>query len=186
MRAPTVSPAQARPRARRLTLRLFRRERSGAAAVEFAIVAAPFFALLFALIEIGLVFFGSFTLENAVEQASRMIKTGQAQQQGFSESKFKEEVCDNVHALFDCMAGLKVDVRKFDDFGSVSLPPALNESGELQDNFTYDPGVGGEIVVVRVFYEWSLIANLPGAGLGNMSNGNRLMSATAAFRNEPF
>ncbi|MGI9382041.1 MAG: TadE/TadG family type IV pilus assembly protein, partial [Methyloligellaceae bacterium] len=63
-------------------------------------VAAPFFALLFALIEIGLVFFGSFTLENAVEQASRMIRTGQAQQQGFSEDRFKQEVCDNVYVLF--------------------------------------------------------------------------------------
>lgn len=186
MRAPSVSPARKRPRAKRLTLRLFGKDRSGTAAVEFAIIATPFFALLFALIEIGLVFFGGFTLENAVEQASRMIKTGQAQQQGFSESRFKEEICDNVHALFDCENGLKLDVRKFDTFGGVNLPPALNGAGELQNNFTYDPGVGGQIVVVRAFYEWDIVAKIPGAGLGNMGNGNRLMTATAAFRNEPF
>lgn len=186
MRAPFVSPVQTKSRAKRPTLRFFRKERSGAAAIEFAIVAAPFFALLFALIEIGLVFFGSFTLENAVDEAGRMIRTGQAQQQGFSEDRFKEEVCNNVYALFDCMTGLKIDVRKFDDFTGVNLPPPLNGEGELQDNFQYDPGVGGEIVVVRAFYEWSLIANIPGAGLGNMGNGSRLVTATATFRNEPF
>ena len=186
MRAPPKPPVPGRAHVRRPSLRLFRRDRSGATAIEFGIVALPFFALLGALIEIGLVFFGNFTLENAVDQAARLVRTGQAQEQGFGEAQFKESVCNNVYALLDCMNGLKVDVRKFDDFTSVSLPDPINESGELVDNFQYDPGVGGEIVVVRAFYEWDLIANLPGVGLGNMANGSRLLSATAAFRNEPF
>lgn len=175
---------------KRTTLRrLLCRDKSGAAAIEFAIVAAPFFALMFALIEIGLVFFGNFTLENAVAQASRLIRTGQAQTSGFSETQFKQAVCDNVYALLDCNNGLKTDVRKFTSFGGVSLPPPLDGDGNLQSNFQYDPGVAGDIVVVRVFYEWDLIAQLPdllGLGLGNMGNGNRLLTASAAFRNEPF
>jgi len=166
-------------------LRRLRADNSGATAIEFGIVAAPFFALMLALIEVSLVFFANFTLENAVDQASRMIRTGQAQEQGFSEAQFKQAVCDNVSGVYDCMAGLKLDVRKFDDFGGINLPDPLDGDGELLNNFGFDIGVGGNVVVVRAFYEWDLIANFPG-GLGNMPNGSRLLVATAAFRNEPF
>jgi Flp pilus assembly protein TadG len=140
---------------------------------------------MLALIEVSLVFFANFTLENAVDQTSRMIRTGQAQEQGFSEAQFKQTVCDKVSVIPDCMAGLKLDVRKFDDFGGINLPDPLDGDGELLNNFGFDIGVGGNVVVVRAFYEWDLIANFPG-GLGNMPNGSRLLVATAAFRNEPF
>jgi hypothetical protein len=57
----------------------------------------------------------------------------------------------------------------------------------MKANFTYDPGVGGDVVVVRTFYEWDIAAKLPKPiGLSNMANGARLLAATAAFRNEPF
>lgn len=166
-------------------LRRLRADNSGATAIEFGIVATPFFALMLALIEVSLVFFGTFTLENAVDQTSRMIRTGQAQEQGFSEAQFKQTVCDKVSVIPDCMAGLKLDVRKFDDFGGINLPDPLDGDGELVNNFSFDIGVGGNVVVVRAFYEWDLIATFPG-GLGNMPNGSRLLVATAAFRNEPF
>lgn len=166
-------------------LQRLRADNSGSTAIEFGIVAAPFFALMLALIEVSLVFFANFTLENAVDQAGRMIRTGQAQQAGFSEAQFKQAVCDNVSGVYDCMAGLKLDVQKFDDFNGINLPDPLDGNGELRNNFTYDAGVGGNVVVVRAFYEWNLIANFPG-GLGNMPSGGRLLTATAAFRNEPF
>ena len=71
-------------------LRRLRADNAGATAIEFGIVAAPFFALMLALIEVSLVFFGTFTLENAVDKTSRMIRTGQAQEQGFSEAQALE------------------------------------------------------------------------------------------------
>ena len=166
-------------------LRRLRADNSGVTAIEFGIVAAPFFALMLALIEVSLVFFANFTLENAVDQTSRMIRTGQAQELGYSEAQFKQTVCDKVSIMPDCMGGLKIDVRKFDDFGGINLPAPLDGNGELLNNYDFDIGVGGNVVVVRVFYEWDLIAKLPG-GLGNMPSGGRLLVATAAFRNEPF
>ena len=54
----------------------------GAAAVEFALVSIPFLALTFGIIEIGLIYFVSTTLENATLQAAREIRTGQLQQAG--------------------------------------------------------------------------------------------------------
>lgn len=171
--------------AKRGILRRLRADNSGTTAIEFGIVAAPFFALMVALIEVSLVFFANFTLENAVDQASRLIRTGQAQEQGFDEAQFKQAVCNHVSGVYDCMAGLKLDVRKFDDFTGINLPDPLDGNGELRNDFGYDSGAGGDVVVVRAFYEWNLIANFPG-GLGNMPGGGRLLVATAAFRNEPF
>jgi Flp pilus assembly protein TadG len=49
--------------ATRNALRRFHRNRRGVAAVEFALVAPLFFGLLFAIIEIGLMFFASQVLE---------------------------------------------------------------------------------------------------------------------------
>lgn len=178
--------AKRRAFAWRPALRRFGRTEDGATALEFGLVAVPFFALLFALIEVGLVFFANFTLENAVESAARLIRTGQAQTQGFDEEKFKEAVCGKIVALFNCANGLKIDVRKFDEFASITLPAPLDDDGKLKDNFTYQMGGGEDIVVVRAFYEWDLVAKFPGTGLGNMGNGNRLLAATAAFRNEPY
>jgi Flp pilus assembly pilin Flp len=178
--APNNNPAKYRGLLGRL-----RNDRSGATALEFAIIATPFFALMMAIIEVSLVFFANFTLENAVDQAGRMIRTGQVQQQGFSEGQFKQAICINAPAIFDCMSGLNIDVMKFNDFSGVNIPDPLDGNGELRSDFGYDPGAAGDVVVVRAFYVWDLIAKLPG-GMGNMPSGGRLLVATAAFRNEPF
>ncbi len=185
MTKPEASTRNGAQGAKRGILHRFRADPSGVTAIEFGIVAAPFFALMVALIEVSLVFFANFTLENAVDKASRMIRTGQAQTQGFSEAQFKQSICDGVTGVYDCMAGLKLDVMRFDNFTGVNLPDPLDGNGELRTDFGFDPGASGDVVVVRAFYEWELIANFPG-GLGNMPGGGRLLVATAAFRNEPF
>ena len=53
----------------RLLLRFGKRD-EGAAAVEFAIVAAPFIAMLFAILETALVFFAGQTLETAAADSA--------------------------------------------------------------------------------------------------------------------
>lgn len=173
------------PRARRGFIQRLRRDENGVTAIEFAIVAGPFFALMMALIEVSFVFFANFTLENAVDQASRLIRTGQAQEQGFDEAQFKASICQRVTGLSNCTSDLKVDVQRFENFGGVNLDDPFTEQGELRDDFGFDPGNGGDVVIVRAFYEWSFTANFPGY-LSNMPSGNRLLVATAAFRNEPF
>jgi Flp pilus assembly protein TadG len=60
----------------------FARHQDGAAAVEFALIAVSFLALLFAILETALVFFAGQTLESAASDAGRLIMTGQAQTAG--------------------------------------------------------------------------------------------------------
>ncbi len=77
--------AVAAKRARRmLPVRRFARNKQGTTAVEFGLVAAPFLALLFAIIETAVVFFAGQTLETAVADTARLIMTGQAQAQAFN------------------------------------------------------------------------------------------------------
>src|ERR1700759_1940255 len=100
--------------------RLLRRE-DGAAAVEFGLVAAPFLALTFAIMETAIIFFSGQALETAVADSARLIMTGQAQTAGYSQSQFKSAVCAKIFGLFDCQNGVYVDVKPYTSFGSVSM-----------------------------------------------------------------
>lgn len=166
--------------------RKFLRRQEGAAAIEFAMVAAPFLALVFAIIETSMVFFAGQTLETAAADSARLIMTGQAQTQGFDQAKFKETVCAKIFGLFDCASGILVDVKTYSSFGSVDTSSPIDANGNLKNNFTYQPGGPGDIVVVRLMYQWPVYVSLLGLNLADMAGGKRLLVATSAFRNEPY
>lgn len=167
-------------------LRRFLRRKDGVAAVEFAMVAAPFLALVFAILETAIVFFAGQALETAAADSARLILTGQAQKQGMSQVQFKQEVCKRVYGLFDCTSGILVDVRTYSSFASIDSSKPLNASGNLTVTPTYSPGGPGDIVVVRLLYQWPVYVSLLGLNFADMSGNNRLIMATAAFRNEPY
>ena len=168
------------------TVRRFARGNDGIAAVEFGMVAAPFLALMFAIMETAIVFFASQTLETAVADSARLIMTGQAQQSSFTQAQFKSAVCAKILGLFDCANGIKIDVKKYSGFSSINTSKPIDANGNLQTNFGFDPGKQGDIVVVRLMYEWPIYVSLLGFSLADMSGGKRLIIATAAFRNEPY
>jgi len=164
----------------------FARDRKGAAAVEFALVAAPFFLLVFAILEIALIFFTSAIIEEAVAHAARDIRTGELQTAGQTEADFRATVCARIQSVADC-GRLRVDVRTFENFASTQFDPPVDADGDLDDSgFTFDPGGAQDIVVVRVFYDWQLLG--PGAinGLANMPDNRHLIASATAFRNEPY
>ena len=166
----------------------FARRDDGAAAIEFGMVAAPFLALMFAIMETALVFFASQTLETAVADSARLIMTGQAQATGFGGATgFKDAVCARVGGLFNCQSGLHVDVKTYPKFADVDNSTPVDNNGQLKSGtFGYSPGGPGDIVVVRLMYQWPVYASLLGFNLGNMAGNKRLIMATAAFRNEPY
>lgn len=167
-------------------LRRFGRAEDGATAVEFAVVATPFLALLFAIVETALVFLAQQTLETATADSARLIMTGQAQKAKFDGVKFKQDVCARIVALFDCENGVMIDVRTAENFSAANTGKPLDNDRNLVNNFTFDAGSESKIVIVRVMYQWPLIIPTFGYNLADMGNGKRLLMATAAFRNEPF
>jgi Flp pilus assembly protein TadG len=166
----------------------------GATALEFALVAAPFLALLVALFETALVFFAGRVLDEVTEEASRYILTGQAQQSNMTQSQFANYVCTSadtatlVSALFNCN-NLMVNVQNYSDFSSASTSsPTLtfNTNGTVSNTWNFSPGSPGSIVVVQLMYQWPIVLGPLGFNLSNLSNGNRLLVSTAVFKSEPY
>lgn len=171
---------------RRITSQ-FGRDRKGVAAIEMALVTAPFLALLFAILETGIVFFSEFALEQKVADASRLIRTGQVDESNTDHATFKSTVCSGISVLYDCDK-LVVDVRSFSDFEDMKttgLPEPL-DGNTLQPLSNWSTGDQTEVVVVRVFYEWNLLLPSAITHMDNLGDGKRLIAASVAFRNEPF
>ena len=175
--------------AARLKARLvrFAEDRRGAAAVEFAMIAAPFFFLIFGLLEVCLIFIMSTVMEHAVTEASRPLRTGEAQQAAMTEEQFRQAVCAEFFDLLNCDARLSIDVRTVSNFGATPMGSQLDADGNLENSdFVFQPGGPNEIVAVRVFYEWDLITPFLSKPLQNMAGNKHLLETSAVFRNEPF
>jgi Flp pilus assembly protein TadG len=171
----------------------FLRDSKGATAVEFALIATPFFALLVGLVQVFLIFFAQSVLQNAVRASTRQILTGQVQTQDASLSAtaaaaaFHQIVCNNANVLFTC-AGLMVDVEVANNWSSANTAmPALtyDGNGNVNNTWQFNPGNAGDIVVVRVMYLWPVFFGSLGFDWANQANGTREIMASAAFQNEP-
>lgn len=180
MPSPAVSTAPAKN-----ILGRFRRNRRGSAAVEFALVAPVFFALLFAIIETAIMFFASQVLETITQDSARMILTGQAQTASYTQAQFQTYVCSQIPALFTC-GNIYVDVESYPSFTNVVVASHIDGSKNFINNMQYSPGGPGDIVVVQLFYQWPLFVTGLGYNISNLSGNQRLLIATAAFRNEPY
>lgn len=167
--------------------RRFLRQPSGATAVEFGLIAVPFFFLKFAIIETALIFWAGQMLDTGVSEAGRQIRTGQVQAAGVDAEGFRAIMCEEIGVLFDCGERMAVDVQRVARFDAVDLSrPPVNDDGEFTGAFGFDPGQRNETVIVRVFYRWPVLFNFFGVDAADIGGRQRLLSSTTAFRNEPF
>lgn len=171
-----------RTRARRRLL-LRRRRRDGVAAIEFAIVAIPFLILLFAILEIGGLLVLDASLENAMIETNRLIRTGQAQEGGLNREGFRTAVCDRMTIFSNgCANNLFVDVRVVPQFRN-QMPPQPTEDGFPQE---FQIGEAGDLILVRVWYRHRMITPLIQQAVSRFGDGNAIVAVTTAFKNEPF
>ena len=167
------------PRARLLA------DRRGAVAVEFAIVSIPFFLLLFAILEMALMFFVGQILDTATVSASRLIRTGEAKALPLDQDKFKKKVCEGMVNLVDCQTRLYVDVQSYSTFGAYAPTSPLDKDGNITTT-RYTNGNKNEIIVVRSFYAWPVMFDMLARNSTRLANGDRLLGAVVAFQTEPF
>lgn len=180
--SPRFFIVRAQDRLARLAGRFARGER-GATAVEFALVAGPFLLLVFGIIELGLVLLVSLTLENAIIDVGRTIRTGQVQSASGTAASFKTAVCAKMSWLgANCNSALSIDVRTYADYATTN---ASNLNTIVPTTMAWNPGTAGSIVLIRAYYSWPLITPLLPTGLQN-ANGKRIIYAATAFSNEPY
>jgi Flp pilus assembly protein TadG len=165
----------------------FGADRKAAAAVEFALVAAPLVFMICACIELGMVILVSVTLDNATDIASRGIRTGTTTSSNTSLTQFRQAICDNMGWLSSsCPSSLSVDVMTYNSFANVPLTDPVS-NGQLQTgSLNYTIGAGSQIQMVRAYYDWPLFTPMLSGGLSTLSNGDALLTSKVVFRNEPF
>jgi hypothetical protein len=102
-------------------VRRFIRERKGATAIEFAILALPFFLLLFAILESCVTFAAQQLMTNATEDIARQFRTGALKPDEVDRVKIRKLLCDRMGAMFpgDC-PGMDIDLRSFATFEQAS------------------------------------------------------------------
>jgi Flp pilus assembly protein TadG len=175
----------------------WRRDESGFTAVEFALIAGPFLMLLFGIISICFYFFTNFTLENAVWQAARAIRTGQMQQgtgayKGTTtnedkKKEFKKAVCAKAPIFLDCNSKAVVIVQSNANFASITEPQCANNGNIISEaSASFNAGGTSAVVLATVCYPWAFGGKLPFFKFGNLADGSVLLQASAAFRTEPY
>jgi Flp pilus assembly protein TadG len=164
----------------------FRRNGRGSAIVEFALIAPIFIALLFAIFETALMFFAGQVLETMNDNATRLIQTGQAQGVYPDAGTYLQQVvCKPAPVLFNCN-NISVDVKSYSSFNSVSISSQIVNGNFDSSTLSYSLGGSCDVVVARLFYKWPLFVTGLGYNISNLSGNQRLLVATAAFRNEPY
>lgn len=176
----------------------FGRDERGVTAIEFAFLAIPFFTIITAILETSLIFLAGQILDSAVQDSSRLIRTGQAQSStpAYTPANFRAAICAGLYGMFDCDAGddrLRVSVTVVDEFADAATPYPLStgeDCDEEECDWTladaYVPGEGGDVVLVQAYYKWPTIVRLPGFNFQSLPDGSRLLGASRVFRNEPF
>ncbi len=166
-------------------------------------IAPVFFLFLFGLIETGVVFFAQSTLTNSVEDAARLVRTGQ-RKGVLTAATVKGDICNRfassptstpaadahigVVSYETCMNTVQVDMRVFNGFGGAGYPNVINPDGSLNvNNMTIQETDACRVVLFRAYYPWTVLTPFLASLMSNMPSGNQILLGTAAaFRTEPF
>ena len=167
-------------RARRGFGRFLRRD-DGATAVEFALVMGPLFFLLGCIVEMSLMLFSEYTLQDGVQEAGRMIRTNPPT----NSSAIRTAICERAPTLANCTVLLGTSLQSALNYGDLeTIKPTLTTVVPRSDVYTKpDPSTA---VVLLATYDWTFI--FPGLNLLSnvVAGGNfRRLQGIAVFQVEP-
>lgn len=167
-------------------IRRWWRGEDAATAVEFALVAFPFFYLLIGIIELSIMFAAMSSLDSATNDAARLIRTGQVQQtNGDPQEMFEDLLCSKVNGFMPC-ANIKYEVVTMSGFSDfASYPASYDEDGNLESS-GFNPGSVDDVVLIRTAYRYPLLTPLLGAAFADGPNNTKLMVTTVVLETEPY
>jgi len=151
-------------------LRRFRKREDGAAAVEFALVALPFFGLVIAVIELAVFFFAARYLEDGLFNASRKVLTNRLDPASIC-TTFPQEVKNQLSGWFS-PAKLTITVTPLTSFTAAGTPVDLAGGG-----CTF--GATGQTMIIRATYAYPFMGFRFTAGTAAMGKAYTMSAATA-------
>lgn len=149
-----------------------RGDESGQSMLEFAMSAVVFFAIFFAVIDFGFVFFAKVALQNAVRQAGRYAITGN---------------CGSGGNCFGATGNRLPIITQIVKNDSYFLNPTVTVTCISGSCPGYGGGAGGpqDVVQITATYTWYpfvLTKFLP----GSIPGGHVPITVSSIFKNEPF
>jgi len=167
------------------TARRYRKNRDGATAIEFAILAIPFFSLIFAILELSIVFFISSAMSHALSEAGRQVRVGNFQACGSADA-FKALVCSNMASIGNCDTRLRIDVVSGPSFSAITMAdPDPDDPDPMASAYTNTAANAPVVVRAQYYHNLALpsqltrLENIPGTNV-------RRIDSITAFQNEPF
>ena len=166
-------------------LQRFWRCEKGVNAIEFALVAPIIIAIVLATLQVGVIFLAQAYLETVAEEGARLVLTNQAANAGWTQDQFKQQICSNVKALFDCN-NLIVSLQQApaSPAAIAAAAPQFDSNGNLQGTMPYQVLAAPNTMMLVVMYQWTVIGGPLGLNFGSLGNGNYLLVSTQIFQVE--
>ena len=171
--------------------RRYKSSENGATAIEFGMVAFPFFALLGVIIETGSMMFTEYGLQSAVQEAARQARTGQAQTGAMTSADFKTLICKNASLVANCSSGLTVYANSYTTWAQLAANmPTFGNIG-VKDDGTPNPtayklGAPTCPSSLVATYDWHFMMPMMNY-MGNIQGGTaRRLVGFAMFQTEPY
>jgi len=167
------------------------RDERAATAVEFAMLITPLITLILASLQLSIIFYAGQELQSATVGGSRALMTGAVQQTTppLNATQYRNQyVCPPVAFLMNCN-NIMVDVQSGSSYSAISTTPitlTYDGSGNVTNNFNFSTGNPGDILIVRVMYNWPVVGGQLLPGIGDQPNGNHLLIGTSVFKTEPY
>lgn len=136
----------------------YKKSEDGVVAVEFALVAVPFFMMLIGIVEMSMFFTSGIVLEGASADAARLLRTGQVQMSTDPQATFESELCEKVGFVIDC-DDIQYEVIRVEP-NTFSLTeenePEFDEEGRLIEQ-GFNTGNSNDVVLIRTVYRYQFM-----------------------------
>lgn len=188
--------------------RLFR-SKDGAAAIEFALLAIPYFLIVFAIIETFVAYTAEQLVANAVDTMGRKLRTGNitynhtTTTNNISKADFRRQFCGEISILIQCSEAeittdaetnkLWIDAKSYTNYSDMPATVPIKSNGDLNtSSLTYSPGGPNTKNMLRVYYKWEIITDLLRPYISNIKPTDRsrpnyfLIVETSVFKNEEY
>ena len=157
----------------------------GSYTIEFAMMFPIFVAIVFATLQIAIIFVAQSYLEAAAEAGSQIVLTNQAN--GMTQAQFNTAVCSQITALFDCSKlVVALQTAPNNSAGIAGALPSFNSSGNLKIPPTFSVVPAPSKMMLVVMYQWPVFGGPLSLNFANLGNGTHLLISTQVFQVEPF
>jgi Flp pilus assembly protein TadG len=172
----------------------------GVTAIEFAILGPFFIAGLLITFETSLMLFTEYVIQTSVQEAARLVRTGQAQSYksvGMTPAQFKSSICSIAKFAFDCQGKLTVYMRTAPNFATLEATTpsyttitggAFGKTSGVDNPPPFQCGQPSEAVALIATYDWHIATPWVMSGFANVDGDDRTrrLVGFSMFKNEPY